>query len=158
MTPTAQGDKESITLELLGLERPELIELPGGMAVASVLTPRRVLVLLPVGAALVVGLTVDDWTRRLAAVRAGGLRWVVPGAVGGALLLAVAPERTEWFERRAERVEAVHASLPVDTVYGWLKELPPGARLGANKNAFAGGYRLWKDPLAGKRSRTHVRN
>ncbi len=38
-----------------------------------------------------------------------------------------------------------------------LKELPPGARLGSNKNAFAGGFRLWKDPLAGKRSRTHVR-
>jgi len=38
-----------------------------------------------------------------------------------------------------------------------LKELPPGARLGSNKNAFAGGYRLWKDPLAGKRSRMHVR-
>jgi polyphosphate glucokinase len=38
-----------------------------------------------------------------------------------------------------------------------LKELPPGARLGANKNAFAGGFRLWKDPLAGKRSRIHVR-
>ena len=36
-----------------------------------------------------------------------------------------------------------------------LKELPPGARLGDNSNAFAGGYRLWKDPLAGKHSRTH---
>jgi predicted NBD/HSP70 family sugar kinase len=34
-----------------------------------------------------------------------------------------------------------------------LKELPPGARLGSNRNAFAGGYRLWKDPLAGKRTR-----
>ena len=38
-----------------------------------------------------------------------------------------------------------------------LKELPEGARLGDNRNAFAGGFRLWKDPLAGKRSRTHVR-
>jgi polyphosphate glucokinase len=38
-----------------------------------------------------------------------------------------------------------------------LKELPPGARLGSNKNAFAGGFRLWKDPLAGKRSRTQAR-
>ena len=33
-----------------------------------------------------------------------------------------------------------------------LKELPPGARLGSNKNAFAGGFRLWKDPLAGRRT------
>ena len=29
-----------------------------------------------------------------------------------------------------------------------LKELPPGARLGSNRNAFAGGFRLWGDAAA----------
>jgi len=28
-----------------------------------------------------------------------------------------------------------------------LKQLPPGARLGDNNNAFRGGFRLWKDRL-----------
>ena len=29
------------------------------------------------------------------------------------------------------------------------------ARLGSNRNAFTGGFRLWTDPLAGKRSHRH---
>jgi predicted NBD/HSP70 family sugar kinase len=36
-----------------------------------------------------------------------------------------------------------------------LNEVPEIARLGHNRNAFAGGFRLWTDPLAGKR--THRR-
>ena len=38
-----------------------------------------------------------------------------------------------------------------------LKELPPGARLGSNRNAFLGGFRLWKDPRAGRRSHSRPR-
>jgi hypothetical protein len=38
-----------------------------------------------------------------------------------------------------------------------LKEIPDIARLGSNRNAFAGGFRLWTDPLAGKRTHRHRR-
>jgi polyphosphate glucokinase len=43
----------------------------------------------------------------------------------------------------------VAAFRPDDVVLGGgnsrqLKELPPGCRLGANENAFAGGFRLWQ--------------
>ena len=34
------------------------------------------------------------------------------------------------------------------------RRFPTVARLGSNSNAFAGGFRLWKDPLAGKSART----
>jgi len=37
-----------------------------------------------------------------------------------------------------------------------LKDLPPGTRRGDNKNAFAGGFRLWTDPRAGRRSRRTI--
>jgi hypothetical protein len=39
---------------------------------------------------------------------------------------------------------------PINLGAGWVGfdyELPPSARLGSNKNAFAGGFRLW-DPEA----------
>jgi predicted NBD/HSP70 family sugar kinase len=71
--------------------------------------------------------------------------------------------KKRWRKMVDEIVAALLYAFQVDEVVlgggnaKQLKKVPPGARLGANKNAFAGGYRLWKDPMAGKRSRTHVR-
>ncbi len=56
----------------------------------------------------------------------------------------------KWQERVLTVVEALTAALEPDyIVLGGgnakrLTELPPRARLGANANAFAGGFRLWK--------------
>ena len=66
--------------------------------------------------------------------------------------------KKKWRKTVAEIVEALYAGFQVDEVVlgggnaKQLKELPPMARLGHNSNAFVGGFRLWKDPLAGKRS------
>jgi len=72
--------------------------------------------------------------------------------------------KKKWRKMVAEIVEALYAAFQVDEVVlgggnsKQLKEVPPQARLGSNKNAFAGGYRLWKDPLAGKRSHRSTRS
>lgn len=61
--------------------------------------------------------------------------------------------KKRWRRHVADVVEALTAALgPEYVVLGGgnakrLKELPPGARLGDNNNAFAGGFRLW-DPKA----------
>jgi polyphosphate glucokinase len=66
--------------------------------------------------------------------------------------------KKRWRKMVTEIVEALYAGFQVDEVVlgggnaKQLKDLPPNTRLGSNRNAFAGGYRLWKDPLAGKRS------
>jgi polyphosphate glucokinase len=71
--------------------------------------------------------------------------------------------KKRWREMVHEIVGVLLPAFQVDEVVigggnaKQVKELPPGARLGSNKNAFAGGFRLWKDPLAGRRSRTHAR-
>ena len=58
--------------------------------------------------------------------------------------------RKKWQRRVEEVVERLIAALkPDDVVLGGgnakkLKPLPPGTRLGANANAFLGGFRLWE--------------
>ena len=71
--------------------------------------------------------------------------------------------KKQWRKTVDEIVGALYEAFQVDEVVlgggnaKQLKELPPHARLGDNSNAFAGGFRLWKDPLAGKRSRRPTR-
>jgi polyphosphate glucokinase len=58
--------------------------------------------------------------------------------------------KKKWRREVAAVVARLQAALePDDVVIGggnakFLKSLPKGARLGANANAFVGGYRLWK--------------
>jgi len=58
--------------------------------------------------------------------------------------------RKHWKKAVAETVELLTAALEADyVVLGGgnakeLGELPPGARLGRNDNAFAGGFRIWE--------------
>jgi polyphosphate glucokinase len=63
--------------------------------------------------------------------------------------------KKKWREAVAETIERLEAALEPDYVVlggGNAKklgeELPPNTRLGANENAFLGGFRLW-DPSAG---------
>ena len=58
--------------------------------------------------------------------------------------------KKRWRDEVAEVVEQFVAALEPDYVVlgggnaKLLKELPPNARLGANENAFLGGFRLWR--------------
>ncbi len=69
--------------------------------------------------------------------------------------------KKRWRKLVDEIVMDLYAALQVDEVVigggnaKQLKEVPDVVRLGSNKNAFAGGFRLWTDPMAGKR--THRR-
>jgi polyphosphate glucokinase len=60
-----------------------------------------------------------------------------------------------WRKEVADVVAAFTAALEPDYIVlgggnaKLLKELPPNARLGANENAFLGGFRLWQDRPAG---------
>jgi polyphosphate glucokinase len=60
--------------------------------------------------------------------------------------------KTKWREAVAETVERLAAALEPDYVVlgggntKHLGELPPDTRLGANNNAFVGGFRLWEHP------------
>ncbi len=60
--------------------------------------------------------------------------------------------KKKWRRKVAEIVEQLKDALEVEyVVLGGgnskkLKELPPGARLGENQNAFLGGFRLWESP------------
>jgi len=62
--------------------------------------------------------------------------------------------KRKWRAHAADVVERlVHALLPDDVVLGGgnaglLRTLPPGCRLGANADAFAGGFRLWQSATA----------
>jgi predicted NBD/HSP70 family sugar kinase len=66
--------------------------------------------------------------------------------------------KKDWRKVVNEIVENLHTAFQVDEVVlgggnsKQLKEIPEMARLGSNRNAFAGGFRLWTDPMAGKRS------
>jgi predicted NBD/HSP70 family sugar kinase len=66
--------------------------------------------------------------------------------------------KKEWRKVVNQMVEDLYAAFQVDEVVlgggnsKQLKEIPEMARLGSNRNAFAGGFRLWTDPMAGKRS------
>lgn len=59
--------------------------------------------------------------------------------------------KKRWRKHVAKVVEKLKYALEADyVVLGGgnnkkLKELPPGARLGKNENAFVGGFRLWQD-------------
>ena len=72
--------------------------------------------------------------------------------VGAAGLARRGPRR--WRRRVTDVVERLTAALQVDEVVlgggnaRLLRRLPPGARLGANSNAFLGGFRLWEVPAA----------
>ena len=69
--------------------------------------------------------------------------------------------KKSWRKEVDQIVMDLYAAFQVDEVVigggnsKQLKEIPDIARLGSNSNAFAGGFRLWTDPLAGKR--THRR-
>jgi len=69
--------------------------------------------------------------------------------------------KKRWRKEVDQIVMDLYAAFQVDEVVigggnsKQLKEIPDIARLGSNSNAFAGGFRLWTDPLAGKR--THRR-
>jgi polyphosphate glucokinase len=60
--------------------------------------------------------------------------------------------KKRWRRHVADVVERVKATVAADYIIlggGNAKkvgELPPGARLGANANAFGGGFRLWEEP------------
>jgi polyphosphate glucokinase len=64
--------------------------------------------------------------------------------------------KKKWRRLVADVVTALIAALePDDVVLGGgnvrkLKELPPGCRAGNNANAFAGGFRLWKETATRK--------
>jgi hypothetical protein len=59
----------------------------------------------------------------------------------------------EWAQAIAEVVILLKSAFAVDYVMlgggnaKKLKEIPPGARLGHNDNAFVGGFRLWNQSL-----------
>ena len=60
--------------------------------------------------------------------------------------------KKRWRRNVADVIVRLRAALEADDVVvgggnaKLLKALPPGARSGANRNAFRGGYRLWKQP------------
>lgn len=64
--------------------------------------------------------------------------------------------KRKWRKHVKDVVQRLIAALePDDVVLGGgnvkkLKELPPGCRAGDNRNAFRGGFRLWKEPEARK--------
>jgi len=68
--------------------------------------------------------------------------------------------RKKWRHQVNEVVHQLKSALQADYVVlgggnaRLLKKLPPGARLGANSNAFRGGYRLWAKRYSGS---THKR-
>jgi len=70
--------------------------------------------------------------------------------VGERGLLRLGKKR--WRKEVAEVAAAFAAALEPDYVVlgggnaKLIKELPPGARLGDNENAFVGGFRLWESP------------
>jgi predicted NBD/HSP70 family sugar kinase len=71
--------------------------------------------------------------------------------------------KKRWRKEVDQIVMDLYAAFQVDEVVigggnaKQLKEIPDIARLGSNRNAFAGGFRLWTDPLAGKRTHRHRR-
>ena len=71
-------------------------------------------------------------------------------AVGAAGLARLGPRR--WRRRVADVAERLRDALQVDDVVigggnaRLLRDLPAGARLGANSNALVGGFRLWEIP------------
>jgi len=71
--------------------------------------------------------------------------------------------KKRWRRMVHEIVPRLQAAFQVDDVVigggnaKQLKDPPPGARLGSNKNAFTGGFRLWTDKRAGQRSRRRAR-
>ena len=88
------------------------------------------------------GLTYEDFLGKRGQVRMGKKRWrKMVHQIVGELIPAFQVDEVVLGGGNAKQ----------------LKELPSGARLGDNSNAFAGGFRLWKDPMAGKRSRAHTR-
>jgi polyphosphate glucokinase len=62
--------------------------------------------------------------------------------------------KKRWRKNVAEVVDRLTAALePEYVILGGgnarkLKELPPGCRIGANANAFCGGFRLWEDNVS----------
>jgi len=66
--------------------------------------------------------------------------------------------KKKWRKHVRDVIERFRVALCVeDVVLGGgnaklMKELPKGVRLGANANAFLGGYRLWDDMRKGSRS------
>lgn len=71
--------------------------------------------------------------------------------------------KKKWRKMVDEIVMDLYAAFQVDEIVlgggnaKQLKEIPDVARLGSNSNAFTGGFRLWRDPLAGKRTHRSTR-
>ena len=67
--------------------------------------------------------------------------------------------RRKWRRHVADVVRRLRAALePDEVVIGGgnakkLSKAPPGCRIGANSNAFQGGFRLWEPKSAGKSAR-----
>jgi len=67
--------------------------------------------------------------------------------------------KKKWRREVADVVERLKAALEPDYVVlgggnaRLLKELPRGCRLGDNRNAFRGGFRLWQDNARAQRLR-----
>ncbi len=64
--------------------------------------------------------------------------------------------KKKWQKAVEDVVARLKAALVADTVVlgggnaKKLREVPPGARLGSNRNAFLGGYRLWEQAKDGR--------
>ena len=70
--------------------------------------------------------------------------------------------KKKWRRQVNEVVQQLKSALQADYVVlgggnaRLLKKLPSGARLGANSNAFQGGYRLWAKRYSGSTHRRFV--
>jgi polyphosphate glucokinase len=59
--------------------------------------------------------------------------------------------KKKWQQAVEDVVARLQAALVADSVLlgggnaQKLKQIPPGARLGDNRNAFVGGFRLWEE-------------
>ena len=59
----------------------------------------------------------------------------------------------------ADVIVSLQAALEADDVVvgggnaKLLKKLPPGVRIGGNEHAFAGGFRMWRRDVPGRRGR-----
>ena len=84
------------------------------------------------------GLTYEDFLGKRAQDRMGKKRW-------RRMVHEIVPRLRDAFQVDEVVIGGGNAKQ--------LKDVPPGARLGDNKNAFAGGFRLWTDPRAGGRPR-----
>jgi len=67
--------------------------------------------------------------------------------------------KKKWRRHVADVIVSLQAALEADDVVvgggnaKLLKKLPPGVRIGGNEHAFAGGFRMWRRDVPGRRGR-----